>query len=206
MSARVRYALLLAVAAVPLVDVGEIKPGPRAFAALVFVVHALLSIVTRGRERFGPRDLLTATLWCACFVVSGMFCLTLLALRLWPPVTPDGHRVMAIGQGLVGVVVGGGLGAAVAILGSLRSRHRDRRRERLVLHAFGALLIVAIVIDQVDVAPRSTRRISLSSRAVTDTERSAVMPMPSPVVRTTSPRLTSPSTRCSQTLRPGASS
>jgi hypothetical protein len=148
MTSRFRYALLLAVAAVPVADVREIKPGPLAVAMFVFLVHGLLSLVTRRRARFWPRDFLSAALWCACFVVAGIFYLTLLALHLWPPVTADGHRVMAIGQALVGMVVGGSLGAAVAVFGSLRSRNRDRRRERLVLHAIGALLIVAAVIHR----------------------------------------------------------
>ena len=38
---------------------------------------------------------------------------------------------------------GRALGAGVAVFGSLRSRTRDCRRERLVLHLFGALLVAA---------------------------------------------------------------
>ena len=88
------------------------------------------------------------TLWLGCFVVAGVCMVTLLALRLAPPVTRDGHHVMAIGQALVGIVAGGALGAGVAVFGSLRSRTRDRRRERLVLHLFGALLVAAFVIHR----------------------------------------------------------
>jgi hypothetical protein len=145
---RVRYALLLAIAAVPLVDVGEIKPGPLTAAIVLFAVHALLSLVTRSFERFWPRDVLSAALWLGCFVVAGVFVVSLLALRIAPPVTPDGHRVMAIGQAIVGIVAGGALGVGVAVFGSLRSRARDRRRERLVLHLFGALLAVATVVHR----------------------------------------------------------
>src|SRR6187551_937703 len=148
MAVVLRYALLLAIAAVPLVDVGEIKPAPIAVAIALFAVHGLLSLVTRSFERFWPRDVLSAALWLGCFVVAGIFVVTLLALRLAPPVTPGGHRVMAIGQALVGIVGGGAFGAGVAVFGSLRSRTRDRRRERLVLHLFGALLVAAFVIHR----------------------------------------------------------
>jgi hypothetical protein len=44
---------------------------------------------------------------------------------------------------------GGALGTGVAVFGSLRNRTRDRRRERLVLHLFGALLIAAVVVHRV---------------------------------------------------------
>jgi hypothetical protein len=64
-------------------------------------------------------------------------------------VTPDGHRLMPIGQMMVGIVAGGALGTGVAVFGSLRNRTRDRRRERLVLHLFGALLIAAVVVHRV---------------------------------------------------------
>ena len=148
MAVRVRYALLLVIAAVPLLDVREIKPAPLAVAIVLFAVHGLLSLVTRSFERFWPRDVLSAALWLGCFVVAGIFVVTLLALRLKPPVLPDGHRVMAIGQMMVGIVVGGALGTGVAVFGSLRSRTRDRRRERLVLHLFGALLVAAVVVHR----------------------------------------------------------
>jgi hypothetical protein len=148
MTVRLRYALLLAIAAVPLLDVGEIKPAPLGVAIVLFAVHALLSLVTRSFERFWPRDVLSAALWLGCFVVAGVFVVTLLALDVAPPMTPDGHRVMAIGQVMVGIVVGGALGTGVAVFGSLRSRARDRRRERLVLHLFGALLVVAVVVHR----------------------------------------------------------
>jgi hypothetical protein len=148
MIVRVRYALLLAIAAIPLVDVGEIKPTPIAVAIVLFAAHGALSLVTRSFERFWPRDVLTAALWLGCFVVAGVFCVTLLALRLAPPVTADGHRVMAIGQAIVGIVAGSALGTGVAVFGSLRSRTRDRRRERRVLHLFGALFIAAVVVHR----------------------------------------------------------
>ena len=149
MNTRLRYALLLVIAAIPLLGVGEIKPAPLAVAIALFAVHGLLSLVTRSFERFWPRDVLSAALWLGCFIVAGVFVVTLVALRLAPPVTPDGHQVMAIGQALVGIVVGGALGAGVAVFGSLRSPTRDRRRERLVLHLFGALLAAAVVVHRV---------------------------------------------------------
>jgi len=148
MANRLRYALLLGIAAIPLLDVGEVKPAPIAVAIALFAVHGLLSLVTRSFEHFWPRDVLSAALWLGCFVVAGIFVVTLLALRLAPPVTPDGHRVMAIGQALLGIVAGGSFGAGVAVFGSLRSRTRDRRRERLVLHLFGALLVAAVVVHR----------------------------------------------------------
>jgi len=148
MLSRLRYTLLFAIAAIPLVDIGELKPTPLAVASVLFVAHGILSLVTRSFERFWPRDVLSAALWLGCFVVAGIFVVTLLALRLAPPVTPDGHRVMAIGQALLGIVAGGSFGAGVAVFGSLRSRTRDRRRERLVLHLFGALLIAALVVHR----------------------------------------------------------
>ena len=135
-------------AAVPLVDIGELKAAPLAVAIVLFAAHGFLSLVTRSHERFWPRDILSAALWLGCFVLTGIFVVTLLALRLAPPVTTDGHRVMAIGQAIFGIVAGSALGVGVAVLGSLRSRTRDRRLERLVLHFWGALLIAAIVVHR----------------------------------------------------------
>jgi hypothetical protein len=111
-------------------------------------VHGLLSLVTRSFGRFWPRDVLSATLWLSCFVVAGLFVVTLLALRLAPPLTSDGHRLMPIAQAIVGVIGGGTLGAGIAVFGSLRSRTRDRRLERIVLHLFGALLVAAVVVHR----------------------------------------------------------
>ncbi len=118
---------------------------PRAFLAALFVAHALLSAGTRRSDRSWPRDALTVLLWLGCFVASGISLGTWLALHLWPPVTPDGHRVMPLGQVFIGIVAGSIAGIVVATRGSLRHEQRDRSRERLVLHAVGALLIVAVV-------------------------------------------------------------
>ena len=111
--------------------------------ALLFVAHALLTAGTRHSDRSWPRDGLTVLLWIGCFMVSGIYLCTWLALRAWPPLTPDGHRVMPLGQAFIGIVAGGIVGIVVATRGSLRNEQRDRGRERLVLHAVGALLIVA---------------------------------------------------------------
>ena len=138
-----RYALLFIVAAAPVFGIGALKPAPRAFVAALFVAHALLSAGTRRTERSLPRDSLTVLLWLGCFVASGIYLCTSLALYAWPPVTPDGHRVMPLGQVFIGIVAGGIAGIIVATWGSLRHEQRDRSRERLVVHAVGALLIVA---------------------------------------------------------------
>ena len=140
-----RYALLFLAAAAPLLDIGALKPAPRAFLVALFVGHALLSAGTRRADRFWPRDSLTVLLWLGCFVASGIYLCTSLALWAWPPVTSDGHPVMAIGQAFIGIVAGGIAGLAVAVRGGLRHQRRDRRHERLVLHAVGALLIVAVL-------------------------------------------------------------
>lgn len=140
-----RYALLFVAAAAPVWEIGALKPAPRALVAALFVAHALLSAGTRHSDRSWPRDALTVLLWLGCFVVSGIYLCTSLALRAWPPVTPDGHRVMPLGQVFIGIVAGGIAGIIVATWGSLRHEQRDRGRERLVLHAVGALLIVAIL-------------------------------------------------------------
>jgi len=72
----VRYALLLAIAAVPLVDVGEVKPAPLAVVIVLFAVHGVLSLLTRPLQRFWPREILSAALWLGCFVVAGVFVVT----------------------------------------------------------------------------------------------------------------------------------
>jgi hypothetical protein len=141
-----RYALLFVAAAALALEVGALKPAPRAFVTALFVGHALLSAGTRRLDRCWPRDGLTALLWIGCFVASGISLCTSLALRAWPPVTPEGHRVMPLGQLFFGVVTGSIAGIVVATRGSLRHERRDRSRERLVLHGVGALLIVAILI------------------------------------------------------------
>jgi hypothetical protein len=145
MTSDVRYALLFVLAAAPLLVAGEVKPAPRAFVAALFVLHALLSARARRSQRSWPRDALTVLLRIGCLVASGMFLCTSFALRVSPPVTPDGHPVMPIGQALVGMLVGGVAGLVVATRGSLRHPRRDRGRERTVLHAVGALLLVAAV-------------------------------------------------------------
>lgn len=145
MKSGLRYALLFIAAAAPVWDIGALKPAPRAFVAALFVAHALVSAGTRHSERCWPRDGLTMLLWIGCFVASGIYLCTSLALWAWPPVTPDGHRVMPLGQVFIGVVAGAIAGIVVATQGSLRHARRDRGRERLVLHAVGALLIVAVV-------------------------------------------------------------
>lgn len=143
-----RYALLFIVSAAPVIGIGALKPAPRAFAAALFVAHALLSAGTRRSERSLPRDGLSGLLWLGCFVASGIYLCTSLALCAWPPVTPDGHRVMPLGQLFMGVVAGGITGIVVATWGSLRHEQRDRGRERLILHAVGALLIVAALTNR----------------------------------------------------------
>ncbi len=140
-----RYALLFVAAAAPVWDIAALKPAPRAFVAALFLAHALLSAGTRHSDRSWPRDALTVLLWLGCFVASGIYLCTWLALHLWPPLTPDGHRVMPLGQVFIGIVAGGIAGIIVATWGSLRHKQRDRGRERLVLHAIGALLIVAVL-------------------------------------------------------------
>ena len=140
-----RYALLFLAAAAPVLDIGALKPAPRAFVMALFVGHALLSAATRRADRYWARDSLTAVLWIGCFVASGIYLCTSLALWAWPPVTADGHPVMAIGQAFIGIVAGGIAGVVVATRGSLRHAQRERSRERLVLHAIGALLIVAVL-------------------------------------------------------------
>src|SRR4051812_1681340 len=143
-----RYALLFLAAAAPLLDIGSLKPAPQLFMAALFGAHALLSAATRRSEasaRHWARDSLTALLWIGCFVASGIYLCTSLALWAWPSVTADGHRVMPLGQALIGIVAGGIAGTVVAVRGSLRHDQRDRGRERLVLHAVGVLLIVAAV-------------------------------------------------------------
>jgi len=101
------------------------QAGAAVVAIVLFVAHGLLSLVTRSFDRFWPRDVLSAALWLGCFVVAGVFVVTLLALHLKPPVTPDGHRLMPIGQMMVGIVAGGALGTGVAVFGSLRPRYRS---------------------------------------------------------------------------------
>ena len=160
MRPELRYALLFLAAAAPLWDVGALKPAPQAFMVALFVGHALLSAGARRGDRadrsdrpdrsdrsarLWARDSLTALLWIGCFVASGIYLCTSLALWAWPPVTADGHRVMALGQAFIGIVAGGIAGVVVAARGSLRHAQRERIRERLVLHAIGALLIVAVL-------------------------------------------------------------
>ena len=145
MKSGLRYALLFIAAAAPVWDIGALKPVARAFVVVLFVAHALLSAGTRRSARSWPRDSLTALLWIGCFVASGIYLCTSLALWAWPPVTPDGHPVMPLGQLFIGVVAGGVAGILVATWGSLRHARRDRGRERLVLHAVGALLLVVVV-------------------------------------------------------------
>jgi hypothetical protein len=148
-SARLCYVLLLVIAGAPLVGVGYVKPAPLAFAAALFLAHTCLSFATRRRERSWPRDVLTVVLWLGCFGVSGIYLFTSFAIRMWPPLTSDGHPLMPTGQLFFGIAVGGAFGTAVAFFGSLGYRRRDRRRERIVLHAIGALLFVAAVVKAV---------------------------------------------------------
>src|SRR3954467_5710734 len=78
-----RYALLFLAAAAPVLDIGALKPAPRAFLVALFVGHALLSAGARRVDRFWARDGLTALLWVGCFVASGIYLCTSLALWSW---------------------------------------------------------------------------------------------------------------------------
>jgi hypothetical protein len=143
MTSRLRYAFLFAVAATPLLAVRDLKPMPVVVLAAIFVLHAASCLVAGDAERSWLRDGLSAALWLGCFVAAGIFLATVVALALWPPVTPDGHPVMPIGQALLGIVAGGLAGLAVGVFGSLRHAERDRRRERRILVGLGALWVVA---------------------------------------------------------------
>jgi len=74
-----------------------------------------------------------------------MFVLTSLAMLVAPPVIPDGHHVMPMGQVFVGLVGGGMVGTALTFV-ALRPSWRNRRFERLLLHAIGALVIIATIV------------------------------------------------------------
>jgi uncharacterized membrane protein YeaQ/YmgE (transglycosylase-associated protein family) len=143
--ARRRYALLLLVALMPVIGASGVKLAPLMVAAFLFVLHATLSFTGFGRERFVPRDVLSALLLIGCFTLSAMFVVTSLAVLVAPPVTSDGHHVMPIGQAFVGIVGGGIAGGALSFV-ALRPRWRDRDLERLVLHVVGALFVVVAVV------------------------------------------------------------
>jgi len=142
MSTRSRYAVLFVIAAAPLVGVGGVKPAPLVLAASLFALHGLVSFVSRRLDRSTVRDALSALLLFGCFEASAMFLLTSLALVIAPPVTPDGHPVMAVGQAFVGLVGGGTVGAVLTFI-ALRPLQRDRRLERLLLHGVGVVVVVA---------------------------------------------------------------
>jgi hypothetical protein len=142
---RLRYALLFVIASVPLIGVGSIKPAPLVLAACLFALHGVVMLVSRRQERSTLRDILSALLLFGCFEVSAMFLLTSLAMVVAPPVTPDGHHVMPVGQAFVGLA-GGCIVGAVLTFVALRPRWRDRRLERLVLHAVGAAVVVAAAV------------------------------------------------------------
>lgn len=145
MRTALRYALLFLLAAAPLVGVGSIKPAPLMLTACLFAAHGVVSLITRSEERSTARDLLSAALLLGCFEVSAMFLLTSFAMVVAPPVTSDGHHVMPMGQVFVGLAGGGVVGAVLTFI-ALRPRWRDRRLERLLIHAVGAIVIVAAVV------------------------------------------------------------
>jgi hypothetical protein len=157
MKTRLRYLALFAFAFAPLLGVGQVKPLPLTLIAGVFLIHAALAFGTRRRERFLPRDILSALLLLGCFEASGIFIVTSLAMRVAPPVTPDGHPVMAIGQAVTGIVLGGALGALVSFFAALRPSLRDRRLERRVLHGMGAALVVATIVTDLDLDANARR-------------------------------------------------
>jgi hypothetical protein len=131
---------------VPFIEVGHVKPAPLVLAASIFAAHGILSLVTRTKERSVPRDVLSALLLLGCFTVSAMFLLTTLAMVVAPPVTPDGHHVMPLGQVFIGLVCGGVVGVALTYV-ALRPARRDRQLERLLIHAVGAVVMVAAVVE-----------------------------------------------------------
>lgn len=157
MKTRLRYFALFVFASVPLLAVGDVKPVPLSLIAGVFLIHAALAFYRRRRERSLPRDMLSALLLVGCFETSGIFIVTSLAMRIAPPVTPDGHRVMAIGQALTGIVLGGALGALISFFVALRASLRCRRLERWVLHATGALLVGAAIVTDLDLDANAQR-------------------------------------------------
>ncbi|MEO7034664.1 MAG: DUF3592 domain-containing protein [Polyangiaceae bacterium] len=157
MKTRLRYFALFAFAIVPLLEVGEVKPLPLSLIAGVFLIQATLAFGTRRREHSLPRDILSALLLFGCFEASGIFVVTSLAMRVAPPVTPDGHHVMALGQALTGIVMGGALGALVSFFAALRPSLRCRRLERRLLHGMGAALVGAAIVTDLDLDAKARR-------------------------------------------------
>ena len=75
-------------------------------------------------------------------LVGSGFLLTSLALLLAPPVTRDGHPLMAVGQTYFGTT-GGAVAGSLLTFAALRRGWRDLTRERRVLHVLGAFVVAA---------------------------------------------------------------
>jgi uncharacterized membrane protein YeaQ/YmgE (transglycosylase-associated protein family) len=144
-NARLRYLLLFAVAAAPLAIVTEIKPGPLVLLGGLFASYAAASLATRGSAPAPVRDVLAAGLLAVLLLLGSAFVLVAFASWVAPPVTSDGHPVMAIGQTFLGSAGGVVAGAALTFV-ALRRRWRDRTLESILLHVIGAAIVAAAVV------------------------------------------------------------
>lgn len=145
MSARLRYLLLFAVAAAPLVVASHVKEAPLLILGGIFVAYAALSLAARGAERAPVRDVLSAALVGLLLLLGSAFLLVSLAVWVTPPLTADGNPVMAIGQTLLGSA-GGVVMGGLFTFAALRPCWRDRTLEGILLHVIGAAIVAAAIV------------------------------------------------------------
>ena len=138
---KLRYLVLFAIAASPLFEIDHIKPTPLVFAASLFALHGIATLLARGLRPSTTRDGFSALLLFLWFEVSGIFLAILLAMMM-TPATSDEHPGMPLGALFLGIPGGMVLGAAIAFI-ALRPAWRDRSLERWLLHVVGAALTAA---------------------------------------------------------------
>lgn len=140
----VTYVVLLLVLAPPLVLLFlSMKLMPQLVTLGVLALHAILDVVLRGSA---ARRCVAVPL-VLLFFLGALVALCIQAL-LWisPPVTADGHPVMAVGQVFLGALFGL---VGAALLGYFYfKRLRSARLEPILLHAIGAALLVAFLVDR----------------------------------------------------------
>ncbi len=146
---KVRYFVLFAIAAVPVVAIADAPPTakPLVVAALLFIAHGVATLLARGLRPTTTRDAFSAVLLVMCLETSSII-LGMLSFAAMSPSAPTGHPHMSLGPLFIGVPAGVVVGAVLAFI-ALRPAWRDRSLERWLLHVIGAAVIVEAVLAYV---------------------------------------------------------
>jgi ammonia channel protein AmtB len=141
----VLYSVFLVLFAVPAFDLfTHMKWLPQVCILGLFLLYALLHLCL---VRSPSRHHLAVPLVVLLFAGSAVDLFIRLLLWLSPPVTSDGHPVMAIGQVFGGLLIGI-IAAGLLTYFYFWKLGRDPKLEAWVVHIIGGILLIAFLADR----------------------------------------------------------